>query len=114
MIRIKSSSQTKNHVKKILKMAKGFQGRAKNNYTIALEKVEKGMQYAFAHRKVKKRSFRELWIQRINAGCLENNIKYSSLIYCLTKSNIVLNRKIISEIAFLEPYTFKALIHTIK
>ena len=112
MIRIKSSTQTKLYNKKILKMAKGYRGRAKSCYTVAIERVEKGLQYAYAHRKLKKRSFRALWIQRINAGCMENMHKYSTLISDMHTKNILINRKILSEIAYLEPYTFKALLYT--
>lgn len=110
MTRVKSGPSTRKYHKKIIKMAKGYVGRSKNSYRIAVEKVEKGLQYAFAHRKLKKRSFRSLWIQQINAGCLSENYRYSSTIHNLSKKNILLNRKMLAELASLEPLVFKSVL----
>lgn len=93
--------------KKILKMAKGYRGRSKNCFRIAIGRVEKGLQYAYRDRRNKKRNFRALWIQRINAAARSNGTTYSELIFGLKKSNISINRKMLSEIAIHQPETFK-------
>ena len=85
--------------KKILKAAKGYWGRRKNVYTVAKNAVEKGMQYAYRDRKVKKREFRKLWILRINAGAREHGLSYSQLMGGLKKANIDLNRKVLADLA---------------
>lgn len=110
MLRIKSSSQTRSRHNKILKMAKGHRGRAGTCYSISVQKVEKGLQYAYSHRKQKKRSIRNIWVQRINAASLSQNTNYSNLINSLTTNNVVINRKILSELSYTEPYTFNALL----
>jgi len=114
MIRVKGGFTTRKRHKKIIKDAVGYRGRSKNNFSIAIEKVEKGLQYAYAHRKVNKRFFRSLWIQRLTASCIPFNINYSRLISNTLQANIKLNRKILSQLAFTEPYTFKSLIQTIQ
>lgn len=96
--------------KKVLKMAKGFRGRAKNNYRIALERVEKAMRYRYRDRRTVKREFRSLWIQRINAGCRELGIKYSVLIHGLKLANITMDRKILADMAYSQPEAFKAIV----
>jgi large subunit ribosomal protein L20 len=95
--------------KKILKLAKGYRGRAKNCYRVAIEKVEKGLRYAYRDRRAKKRNFRSLWIQRINAGVREHGLVYSQFINGLAKAGIELDRKVLSDIAINEPGAFKAL-----
>lgn len=95
--------------KKVLKQAKGYYGRAKNCYRVAIEKVEKGMQYAYRDRKRRKRDFRKLWIQRINAAVRENGLVYSSFIDGLNKAGITLDRKVLSDIAITEPAAFAAI-----
>lgn len=114
MIRIKTGTHRKDRHKELIKMAKGYRGRSNNNYSLAIERVEKGLQYAYAHRKMKKRDFRSIWIQRINAGCLNEQSTYAITISNIYNKNILLNRKILSELAFIEPLTFKALIRTTK
>jgi large subunit ribosomal protein L20 len=96
--------------KKILKLAKGYRGRAKNNYRIALEKVEKGLRYAYRDRRAKKRNFRALWIQRINAGTREHGMTYSQFVNGLAKAGIEIDRKVLSDIATREPASFKTLV----
>ncbi len=95
--------------KKVLKKAKGYYGRAKNCYRVAIEKVEKGMQYSYRDRKRRKRDFRKLWIQRINAAVRENGLVYSQFIDGLNKAGITLDRKVLSDIAITEPAAFKAI-----
>ncbi|KAK2078889.1 hypothetical protein QBZ16_002579 [Prototheca wickerhamii] len=98
------------HKDKILKLAKGFRGRSKNCIRVARERVEKSLQYAFRDRRNKKRDMRALWIQQINAGARQYGVKYSSLMSGLSSQNINLNRKMLSELAQSEPYSFKALV----
>lgn len=95
--------------KKILKLAKGYRGRAKNCYRVAIEKVEKGLRYAYRDRRAKKRNFRSLWIQRINAGVREHGLVYSQFINGLAKAGIELDRKVLSDLAINQPDAFKAL-----
>lgn len=100
--------------KKILKAAKGFWGRKKNVFTVAKNAVEKGMQYAYRDRKAKKREFRALWIQRINAGVREFDMSYSQFMGALKKSNIELNRKVLADLAMNHPEAFKAIVQKVK
>jgi large subunit ribosomal protein L20 len=95
--------------KKILKMAKDYRGRAKNCYRVAIEKVEKGLRYAYRDRRAKKRNFRSLWIQRINAGVREHGMVYSQFMNGLVKAGITMDRKVLSDLAINEPAAFKAL-----
>jgi large subunit ribosomal protein L20 len=100
--------------KKILKMAKGYRGRAKSCITVAREKVEKGLRYAYRDRRAKKRTFRSLWIQRINAGVREHGLVYSQFIGGLVKAGIVMDRKVLSDLATREPAAFKAIVEQAK
>lgn len=113
MTRSTNNVATKNRRKKILKVTKGFRGRAKNCLTIAKERGEKALQYAYRDRKNRKRNFRSLWIQRINAAVRQYNITYSEFMNKLNKSHIVIDRKMLSEMAIREPNSFKELIETI-
>ncbi len=110
MARVKRGVTNHARHKKILKLAKGYRGRSKNCYHIALRRVEKGLQYAYRDRRVRKRDFRALWIQRINAGAREHGLTYSRFIDGLNKAGIELNRKILADIAYLEPVAFKELV----
>ncbi len=96
--------------KKVIKRAKGYRGRAKNCYRVAIEKVEKGMQYATRDRRNKKRSFRALWIQRINAGVREHGMVYSAFMDGLIKAGVEVDRKILADLAIHQPESFKALV----
>jgi large subunit ribosomal protein L20 len=96
--------------KKILKLAKGYRGRAKNCFRVAIEKVEKALQYDYRDRKVKKRDFRGLWIQRINAAVREQGLVYSQFINGLKLANIGLDRKILADLAVKEPNTFSQIV----
>lgn len=100
--------------KRILKLAKGYYGSRSKVYTIAKNTVEKGLQYAYRDRKTKKREFRALWIQRINAGARQNGLSYSQLIGKLSAKGIELNRKVLADLALNEPDAFKAIVETVK
>ncbi|WP_256010034.1 50S ribosomal protein L20 [Desertivirga xinjiangensis] len=100
--------------KKILKLAKGYYGSRSKVYTIAKNTVEKGLQYAYRDRKTKKREFRALWIQRINAAARQNGLSYSQLIGKLAAKEIGLNRKVLADLAMNEPAAFKAIVDAVK
>jgi large subunit ribosomal protein L20 len=100
--------------KKILDMAKGYRGRNKNVFRVAVEKVEKGLQYAYRDRRTKKRSFRALWIQRINAATRLHDMTYSRFISGLAKAGIELDRKVLADIALKEPQAFAKLVDSAK
>lgn len=100
--------------KKVLNMAKGYWGSRSKVFTVAKNTVEKGLQYAYRDRKVKKREFRGLWIQRINAGARQHGISYSQLIGKLASKNVGLNRKVLADLAMNHPEAFKAVIDTVK
>lgn len=100
--------------KKILKQAKGFYGKRKNVYTVAKNIVEKGMTYMYVGRKLKKRSYRQLWITRINAAVREEGLTYSEFINKLQKKGIELDRKVLADLAMNNPETFKNLVSQLK
>ena len=100
--------------KKILKMAKGYWGRKKNVWTVAKNQVEKGLQFAYRDRKAKKREFRKLWIQRINAGARQHGLSYSQFMGKLGQSGIELNRKVLADLAMNHPVAFKAVVEKVK
>lgn len=100
--------------KRVLKKAKGFFGRRKNVWTVAKNAVEKAMSYAYRGRKEKKRSFRSLWVMRINAGAREHGLTYSQFIGGLKKNNIELNRKVLADLAMNHPEAFKAVVDLVK
>ena len=99
---------------KIIKAAKGYFGRRKNVYTIAKNAVEKALSYAYRDRKNKKREFRALWIQRINAGARLNGTSYSKMINLLNKSNVEINRKVLADLAMNHPETFSDIVSEIE
>lgn len=96
--------------KKVLKLAKGNFGRRKNVWTVALNTVEKGLQHAFVGRRLKKREYRSLWIQRINAATRTHGMSYSVFMNKVKAANIALDRKALAEIAFSDPDAFKAIV----
>ena len=100
--------------KKIMRLAKGYYGRRKNVWTVAKNAVEKGLTYAYRDRKVKKREFRALWIQRINAGAREHGLSYSQLMGGLKKAGIELNRKVLADLALNHPEAFKGIVEKAK
>ncbi|MBT6160593.1 MAG: 50S ribosomal protein L20 [Flavobacteriaceae bacterium] len=100
--------------KKVFKQAKGFFGRRKNVWTVAKNAVDKAMLYAYRDRKTKKRNFRALWIARINAGARLNGLSYSQLMGKIKKNNIVLNRKVLADLAMNHPDAFTAVVKSLK
>ena len=100
--------------KKVLKLAKGYFGRRKNVWTVAKNAVERGLQYAYKGRKQKKRNFRALWIQRINAGARLHGLSYSALMGKLNAKGIELNRKVLADLAMNHPDAFKAIVDQVK
>jgi large subunit ribosomal protein L20 len=96
--------------RKVLRQAKGYYGRRKNTIRVARQAVEKAGQYAYRDRKAKKRSFRALWIQRINAAAREHGLTYGRFIDGLKKAGIELDRKVLADIAVREPHTFQSLV----
>lgn len=114
MSRAINGSVSKKRHKKVLKLAKGFRGRAKNCFRIAIEKVEKALRYAYRDRRNRKRDFRALWIQRINAAVREHGLVYSQFINGLNLANIDLDRKVLSDLAIKEPEAFASVIEQVK
>ena len=100
--------------KKIMKLAKGFFGRRKNVWTVAKNAVEKAMQYAYRDRRNKKRTFRALWIVRINAGARLHGLSYSQFMGKLKAHNIEFNRKVLADLAMNHPEAFKAIVEKVK
>lgn len=113
MARVKRGVTTHARHKKILKLAKGYRGRAKNCYTIALQRVEKAIQYAYRDRRTCKRDFRGLWIIRINAAVREHGLTYGRFMHGLKLAEIDLNRKILAEMAVNHKDDFVKLIETV-
>ena len=114
MARSVNSVASRKKRKKILKEAKGYFGRRKNVYTVAKNAVEKGLTYAYRDRRNKKRSFRALWILRINAAARQNGLSYSELINKLKESKIDLNRKVLADMAMNDPENFSKLVNSLK
>ena len=110
MTRVISSVTTKAKHKKILKLAKGYRGRASTCYRIALQRVENALRDAYKDRRRKKRDFRGLWIQQINAALRQKGFKYSTFIDKLNKQSISLNRKILASLAINQPDEFNQII----
>lgn len=114
MARVKRGVTTHARHKKVLKQSKGFVGRSSSSYRIALERLEKSLQYAYRDRRVKKREFRALWIQRINAAVREHGMTYSRFIAALKAANIEMDRKVLSALAFDDPAAFAAVVEAAK
>lgn len=114
MAHVKRGVTTHARHKKILKMAKGYRDRSHSCFRIAIEKVEKGLQYAYRDRRNKKRTFRALWIQRINAAVREHGLVYSQFMNGLHGAAIELDRKVLADIAVHQPEAFKAIVEQVK
>src|ERR1700755_1094511 len=112
MARVKRGVTTHARHKKVLAQSKGFVGRSSTNYRIALERLEKSLQYAYRDRRNKKRDFRALWIQRINAGAREHGLTYSQFMHGIKLAGLDLDRKVLSDIAIREPEAFQAIAAT--
>ena len=110
MARVKRGVTSKAKHKKVLKAVKGQWGRRKNTIRVAKQAMEKAMQYAYRDRRNKKRDFKSLWIQRINAGVRAEGLTYSKFIHGLNKSGIKIDRKILAEIAYDNPEAFKNIV----
>ena len=114
MARVKRGVTSRAKHKKVLKAVKGQWGRRKNTIRIARQAMEKAMQYAYRDRRAKKREFRSLWIQRINAGVREEGMTYSKFINGLSKSKIKLDRKVLADLAYNNPEAFKSLVKKVQ
>ena len=114
MSRVKRGVTSHARHKKVLGRAKGYRGRNSTNFRVAIERVEKGLQYAYRDRRTKKRSFRSLWIQRINAAACQYDMTYASFINGLTKSGIEVDRKVLADLAVHQPSAFKAVLDQAK
>ena len=110
MSRVKRGVTAHARHKKVIKKAKGYYGRRKNTIRVAMQAVDKAGQYAYRDRKAKKRTFRALWIQRINAAARENGLTYGRFIEGLGKAGVEVDRKVLADLAVLEPVAFKALV----
>jgi len=114
MARVKRGVTSHARHKKVLKQVKGQYGRRKNTIRVAKQSLEKAMQYAYRDRRAKKREFRSLWIQRINAGVRTEGITYSKFIHGLNKSGIKLDRKVLADIAYNNPEVFKYIVKKVQ
>jgi len=114
MARVKRGTTTHARHKKVLEQSKGFVGRSSTNYRIALQRLEKSLQYAYRDRRVKKREFRGLWIQRINAAVREHGLTYSRFIAGLNKAGIELDRKVLAAIAYDDPASFGEIVNKVQ
>ncbi|MEI7668712.1 MAG: 50S ribosomal protein L20 [Pseudomonadota bacterium] len=114
MAHVKRGVTTHARHKKILKMAKGYRDRSHSCYRIAIEKVEKGLQYAYRDRRNKKRTFRALWIMRINAAVREHGLVYSQFMNGLQAAAIEIDRKVLADLAVRQPEAFKNIVEQVK
>lgn len=114
MSRVKSGKVSKNRHKKILKLAKGYRGRSNNCFSVAIEKVEKALSYAYRDRRNRKRDFRGLWIQRINAAVRQYGLVYSQFMGGLKKASVDIDRKVLAELAVNSPQGFADVVTKVK
>jgi len=114
MTRAKSGIISKKRHKKVIKMAKGYRGRANNCFRVAIERVEKALQYAYRDRRNRKRDFRGLWIQRINAAARQHNMVYSTFMGGMKKAGIEVDRKLLADMAVNNPESFAHIVEQVK
>jgi len=114
LVHIQNRTMASKKHKRIVKLAKGYRGRGNRCYRIAIRRVEKAWQYAYRDRKQKKRDFRRLWIQRINAGTRQHGLGYAAFINQLNQSPVVLNRKVLANLASQEPFSFKSVVDVVR
>lgn len=114
MTRVKSGESTHRRHQKVVKAAKGYRGMRSVAFRAAKNAVAKAGMHAYAHRRTKKRDFRRLWILRINAGCRVLGVKYSRLINMMELKGVVLNRKMLADLAMNEPKAFEAVVEAVK
>ena len=112
MARVKRGVTSHARHKKVFALAKGYRGRGSTAYRVAIEKVEKALRYAYRDRRNRKRDFRALWIQRINAGAREHGLTYSQFMHGIKLAGLDLDRKVLSDIAIREPEAFAAIVVT--
>ena len=112
MARVKRGVTARARHKKVLKLAKGYRGRAKDAFRVGIEKVEKGLRYAYRDRRNKKRTFRSLWIQRINAGVRAEGLTYSEFMNGMKRAGIEIDRKVLADLAAREPAAFKSIVES--
>ncbi len=112
MARVKRGVTSHARHKKVLKLAKGSRGRAKNTIRVAMQRVERDMQYAYRDRRTRKREFRSLWIQRINAAAREHGLTYGQLIHGLDLAGLELDRKVLADLAARDPAGFHEVLKT--
>ena len=112
MARVKRGVTTHARHKKILELAKGYRGRGSTAYRVAIERVEKAWRYAYRDRRNRKRDFRALWIQRINAGAREHGLTYSQFMHGIKRAGLDLDRKVLSDLAIREPAAFQTIADT--
>ena len=110
MSRVKRGVTSHARHKKVLEQAKGYRGRRKNTIRVAMQAVDKGLQYAYRDRRAKKRNFRALWIQRINAAVRQHGLTYSGFMNGLKRAEIEVDRKVLADLAVNEPASFKSLV----
>lgn len=114
MARVKRGVTTHRRHKKILRQAKGYYGNRSKIYRVANQAVMRSLQYAYAHRKLRKRDFRKLWIARINAACRMNDMSYSRFINGLNKAGVAINRKVLADLAITDAKAFSDLVEVAK
>ena len=114
MARVKRGVTSHARHKKVLKKAKGYRGRNSTAFRVAIEKVEKAEQYAYRDRRTRKRNFRALWIQRINAGAREHGLTYSRFMHGVKQAGIELDRKVLADLAVREPESFGRVVERAK
>lgn len=114
MARVKRGVTAHRRHKKILRQAKGYYGNRSKIYRVANQAVMRSLQYAYAHRKLRKRDFRKLWIARINAACRMNNMSYSRFINGLNKAGVEINRKVLADLAITDAKAFSDLVEVAK
>ena len=114
MARVKRGVTTHRRHKKILRQAKGYYGNRSKIYRVANQAVMRSLQYAYAHRKLRKRDFRKLWIARINAACRMNDMSYSRFINGLSKAGVAINRKVLADLAVTDAKAFSDLVEVAK
>ena len=112
MARVKRGVTAHARHKKVLGLAKGYRGRSKDAFRIAIEKVEKGLRYAYRDRRNKKRNFRSLWIQRINAGARAAGLTYSEFMSGVKRAGIAIDRKVLADLAAREPAAFQTIVES--
>jgi len=114
MARVKGGTKTRRRHKKVLKQAEGYRNSGSRSYSKAYELVTRALKYAFRDRRVKKREFRSLWIQRLNAAVRTHDMSYSAFVAALRKKNVGLNRKVLADLALNDPKSFSSIVKSVQ